>query len=749
MRKRMNAVTAILMILAILFASCSPSATDGDSTGTAGEDRTRTETKEPVKGDTNGDILTAAEKPCGGKVFSVDLAEDEIMLDILSEGDGYVLLTGTPHDFGEENSALSIRPEKIRTESKLALYDSRYRMLDAGFQPTGEGKPTPEEVTYSEFRIGDDRYRYVCTGYEIEHGSFQKVTFSLMKGDKTFCNLASAGPDSGGYLPNLVWAEQDGILYTLEKLNGNAILRRDGYGLSAPEGEADGTNRWIEGLGKVGDTVYAIMGEAGGSLKKTQAYLAPLDAETTKIGIEGQRMEVCPDYEGIMASAEGKTAFLSGTHLYLLEEEGLYHLTDLAIYGVGPQSLVRRILILPDDKLLVLTADTIITLMIGEEEIESVTFGVVGNVIDPNELENAVAAYNRTGRGIPARIRYFDDIAKLNLALLSGEIDLIGTREITELRNYADKGVLWALEETKTVLLKEGELIPSVVKSAEWKGKTFYLPDRVSFWGAYAARRFLASGGPVTDMSGFLKMIRGKYPGFMRGKVGIDEYDWAFSRDLDQWIDWEKGSCHFDDGSFAEFLSFCGDCAKDVDEAAANPIEEPLAGLSGLHSVEAYEYFLESIPGFMTIEEEKELLPYPSGAHEGGYAIEAKTFFGVVGNSDKRENALDLMEYLLLEAPEVQSDNFMSVSRKACEKVIDDYLEGYRNAGGSFDKVTGPTIAAFKATVENSYGYLYTENEIMKVMREEALRFFAGELTAEKAAEYVQNRVSIYLAEQG
>ncbi|MBR0143272.1 MAG: hypothetical protein IJM21_03735, partial [Clostridia bacterium] len=61
----------------------------------------------------------------------------------------------------------------------------------------------------------------------------------------------------------------------------------------------------------------------------------------------------------------------------------------------------------------------------------------------------------------------------------------------------------------------------------------------------------------------------------------------------------------------------------------------------------------------------------------------------------------------------------------------------------------GPTIAAFKATVENSYGYLYTENEIMKVMREEALRFFAGELTAEKAAEYVQNRVSIYLAEQG
>ena len=109
MRRRLNIITAILMILAILFASCSPSAANGDGTGTAGEDRTRSETKEPVKGDTNGDILTAAEKPCGGKAFSIDLAEDEIMLDILPEGDGYRLLTGTPRDFGEEHPGLSIR----------------------------------------------------------------------------------------------------------------------------------------------------------------------------------------------------------------------------------------------------------------------------------------------------------------------------------------------------------------------------------------------------------------------------------------------------------------------------------------------------------------------------------------------------------------------------------------------------------------------------------------------------------------
>ena len=757
MRRRLNIITAILMILAILFASCSPSAADGDSMGTAGEDRTRTETKEPVKSDKNGDVLATSERPCGGRAFSPDLAENEIMLDVLPEGDGYRLLTGTPHDFGEENSALSIPPEKIRTESNLALYDSRYRMLDAGFRPTGESEPTAEEMTFSEFREGEDRYRYVCTGYEIENGAIAEVSFALMKGEKTFCNLATMRNTNGdfGFLPHLSWAEKDGVLFTLEKTGSNPILRRDGFGLERPDGDADGTLRGIMSVGEVGETVYAIVGEAGGSLEEEQAYLAPLEAETTKIGIEGQRMEVCPDYEGIMASAEGKTAFLRGSNLYLLEEDGLYHLTDLALYGVGPESLTRRILILPDDRLLVLTADTIISLTVGEEETESLTLGVIEHEYDYEGcFEREVAVYNRTGRGLPVKIRYFDDIAKLNLALLSGEIDLIGSREIVEMRNYADRGILLALEDADTVLLKEGELIPSVVESAKWKGKTFFLPGKVFFWYAVARKSDVQARGPVVTASDYMKMVREVYPDHMRSMVGIDFYDSNFSRDLDQWIDWEKGTCHFDDGSFAEFLTFCGDCAKDVDEAVANLIERWCTKIWGTGK-KIPEGFVEKIPRIHDLEYEQSVLfPYPStyNAHHGGSAIEAQLFYGIVTGSERREEALRFMEYMLLEVTEPDGI-YVSVAQKAIEKVIEEYLEEYRRVGEEtgtdFSPLTDQTVPIYRSIVAGSYGYLYTENEIMKVMREEALRFFAGELTAEKAAEYMQNRISIYLAEQG
>ncbi|MBQ6989839.1 MAG: hypothetical protein IJN58_02170, partial [Clostridia bacterium] len=40
------------------------------------------------------------------------------------------------------------------------------------------------------------------------------------------------------------------------------------------------------------------------------------------------------------------------------------------------------------------------------------------------------------------------------------------------------------------------------------------------------------------------------------------------------------------------------------------------------------------------------------------------------------------------------------------------------------------------------------DSDIAIVVSEEAMRYFSGEITAEKAAEYIQNRVSIYLAEQ-
>ena len=45
--------------------------------------------------------------------------------------------------------------------------------------------------------------------------------------------------------------------------------------------------------------------------------------------------------------------------------------------------------------------------------------------------------------------------------------------------------------------------------------------------------------------------------------------------------------------------------------------------------------------------------------------------------------------------------------------------------------------------------FIYFNKELNEILNSEANRYFAGEITAKQAADYVQNRVSIYLAEQG
>ena len=50
--------------------------------------------------------------------------------------------------------------------------------------------------------------------------------------------------------------------------------------------------------------------------------------------------------------------------------------------------------------------------------------------------------------------------------------------------------------------------------------------------------------------------------------------------------------------------------------------------------------------------------------------------------------------------------------------------------------------------IEKADHLRYYDSELHQVIRNEAQSFFSGSITAEKAAEYVQNRISLYLAEQ-
>ncbi|MBQ2750712.1 MAG: hypothetical protein IJF34_13090, partial [Clostridia bacterium] len=59
------------------------------------------------------------------------------------------------------------------------------------------------------------------------------------------------------------------------------------------------------------------------------------------------------------------------------------------------------------------------------------------------------------------------------------------------------------------------------------------------------------------------------------------------------------------------------------------------------------------------------------------------------------------------------------------------------------------SIAEIRRLLEGADHYTVDESPIQTIVMEEIHRYLAGQNTAEKAAEYIQNRVSLYLAEQG
>ena len=181
--------------------------------------------------------------------------------------------------------------------------------------------------------------------------------------------------------------------------------------------------------------------------------------------------------------------------------------------------------------------------------------------------------------------------------------------------------------------------------------------------------------------------------------------------------------------------------------------------------------------------------PMPSRVHDG-YGILAHNLYAVAENEESREAAGDLLSWLILELkeeefPEKEVVFFRSIAtqwdgegfyinRSETERYLRRLLNGYVDPEEEVNKMTEESkkIAVVvnnirrqtqihnskcgKKQYDTTWEYIknadhlqYTHNEIFAVLQEEAASYFAGQITAKQAADYVQNRVSLYLAEQG
>ncbi|MBQ4625287.1 MAG: hypothetical protein IJB51_12175 [Clostridia bacterium] len=173
--------------------------------------------------------------------------------------------------------------------------------------------------------------------------------------------------------------------------------------------------------------------------------------------------------------------------------------------------------------------------------------------------------------------------------------------------------------------------------------------------------------------------------------------------------------------------------------------------------------------------------PMPSRVHNG-YEINAHNLYAVADNENSRDAAADLLEWLILEDVveefpvdfywEVGWDGF-SINRDETDRYLGRLIDGYldfeeeiatyseksqkdaKSRANLQDRNNRHNMMCGQEQYEITWEYIenadhlqYYKNEISAVIHEEAGRYFGGMITAKQAADYVQNRISLYLAEQ-
>lgn len=228
------------------------------------------------------------------------------------------------------------------------------------------------------------------------------------------------------------------------------------------------------------------------------------------------------------------------------------------------------------------------------------------------------------------------------------------------------------------------------------------------------------------------------FPGWMTRDI---LWGWLSDFAVGQYMDLEAGTCSFDN---EDYISLLEECA-----AAASEFGSDSAAL--YNSLLQFE-LLQNLIRVSTISDNYggayAFVGVPNETTNGSM-FSPDLCFAISSASGKKDAAWQLVRSCL--SDEHQQMNITSFPTSACvlDAMINDAVKNgvhYYEYEYELDEADAAKLRGLISetqTVQDAYP------AVLNIMAEDAAQFFAGQITAEQAAVYTQNRVSTWLAEQG
>lgn len=405
----------------------------------------------------------------------------------------------------------------------------------------------------------------------------------------------------------------------------------------------------------------------------------------------------------------------------------------------------------------------------GTSDKKTVTLGVTFMVQD---LERAVAEFNRSSTGYKVEIvdyysrtgDYEEASEQLKLALVTGKAPDIIAVSGMDYQMFTGKAVLADLYD---FMEKDGEcskdmLVESVARACEDQGHLYTIAPSFqlhTMWG-YSD---VTGGRSGVTFSQLLKILQDKGKDFNAiGGFSADEpvLNWLCAVAMDEFVDWETGTCAFDGDYFKEVLSFVGGYSPEYMEGSYSErihsrVQVMTVGI--LTSMAEYQIQKQLYGG------ELSFIGYPVAEGSGTVVDYQASAVGINAGGEEQAGAWAFVKFYLMKGYDGQG--FPVVKQQFDQAMEDAMQDDYVAAeGGGTEKLpkgyysdgdsqilayaaTKEEVDAIRGLVDQVENRLKYHRGIEKIINEEAQGYLSGQVDLDRTAEKIQNRVSILLQE--
>ena len=216
---------------------------------------------------------------------------------------------------------------------------------------------------------------------------------------------------------------------------------------------------------------------------------------------------------------------------------------------------------------------------------------------------------------------------------------------------------------------------------------------------------------------------------------------------LDRAMDWETGSCDFDNAEFVSIL----EAASRVKSDRSKEFELPSQFENTWSRLGRGQVLMMRMSrggsnslAFDADYSGKEVCYFslPTVDGEEMLRVQLELAAGIFAGSEQKEGCWEFIRFTLMDP----TANMHIGSRPLYRPLFDEMLEA--NVGDYPNQISIEEATELRELVERADKLAIYDDSAMDIILEEAGAYFAGAQSAEQTAEYVQNRLSIYIAEQ-